>query len=397
VRHLNDSRKLLLVFVGVAVTSLIVGFVSSTIVRSPAQVAADAKAPEPTLLTAAVQTGTIRQSLVLRGTINVGKTVDVSPPLPDGVQPIVTRKSVKKGAAIVAGRSVMEIAYRPLFVLPGSIPMIRDLTQGTSGQDVAQLQEALRSVGWESYDRAGYFGTSTATALANLYRSAGYVMPTVLPNEPDAASGSGGDKAQDSSDEQPKRRPVPLGVAKQSEIAFVKGLPGRVRDFGAPVGSPITGVAVSIAISDPTITAASDPTDAQSLRKGMKVSLSSPDGSPNLGGKIKSVGEPQQDEASQAFVAQVAITSDGDLPPSAVGKDVQVSVDLAAEAKPGLVVPLSAIYSTASGATTVTKVSGKSSKVVEVQVTDSGDGLAQIVPSDGGSLQKGDLVEVGVS
>ena len=43
------------------------------------------------------------------------------------------------------GSVIVEVAGRPLFVFPGTVPAYRNLSPGETGTDVAQLQAGLRA------------------------------------------------------------------------------------------------------------------------------------------------------------------------------------------------------------------------------------------------------------
>lgn len=62
-----------------------------------------------------------------------------------------------------------------MFTLHGAQPMYRDLKPGSTGDDVAQLQQALRELGHGTGgDARGVFGAGTKAALTAHYRAIGY-------------------------------------------------------------------------------------------------------------------------------------------------------------------------------------------------------------------------------
>lgn len=87
---------------------------------------------------------------------------------------VVTALSAVQGDSIDEGEVLLEVNYRPIILLQGSIPAIRDLGPGDEGSDVTQLQETLTSLGFELSDTSGYYGTSTASAVESMYKSRGY-------------------------------------------------------------------------------------------------------------------------------------------------------------------------------------------------------------------------------
>ncbi|TQF04051.1 peptidoglycan-binding protein [Kitasatospora acidiphila] len=161
------------------------GLVGSTFVQSPAQAAADTRAPKASLITAPVVSQVLTSTVVLRGSFADGKTVAASPTSvastadnPGGSTAMVTQLFVKTGDQVNAGSPLVEYSGRPVFALPGSIPMYRDLTPGESGHDVQQLQTALAKLGHSSSpDQPGLFGSGTKHAVSELYKTMGYPVP----------------------------------------------------------------------------------------------------------------------------------------------------------------------------------------------------------------------------
>lgn len=154
------------------------GVGASLLIKSPAQAAADARAPSPDILTSPVENRVLKDSVILRGTVTAGQSVDVTPATAggeDGGRPVVTKLPLRQGQTVAAGQVVMEVSGRPVFALKGSVPVYRDLKPGTEGDDVKQLQEALTSLGHRTgNDRAGHFGAGTKSALSAYYASIGY-------------------------------------------------------------------------------------------------------------------------------------------------------------------------------------------------------------------------------
>ena len=68
----------------------------------------------------------------------------------------------------------MTVNGRPVFALRGPVPMYRALGPGTSGDDVKQLQKALRRLGFDPGSISGTYGQGTATAVTDWYRNKGY-------------------------------------------------------------------------------------------------------------------------------------------------------------------------------------------------------------------------------
>ncbi|MFJ6937220.1 peptidoglycan-binding protein [Streptomyces sp. NPDC101132] len=159
------------------------GLLSTAFVKSPAQLAAETGPPAQGVLTAEVERRVLAETVVMRGTVVAGQSVAVAPQ-GEG-RPVVTRLPFAPGAPVTAGRVVAEVSGRPVVALRGALPVYRDLRPGATGDDVAQLQDALRELGHGTgRDPRGRFGPGTKTALTALYRALGYPP---LPAAPDAA------------------------------------------------------------------------------------------------------------------------------------------------------------------------------------------------------------------
>lgn len=363
----RNTRRLVLVFVVVAIASGVLGVIGTTLVRSPAQVAADTAPPRPTVLTAPVAEGPITDTLMLSGTVALGNSIAVTPQPPmDGSAAVVTKTPVPVGGTFRPGSVLIEVADRPVIALASPIPLIRDLSPGMSGADVQRFQKALTDAGLSDTDRAGYFGYSTTAAVTELYARAGYTAPLV-----------GG---------QP--------VVSRSEVVLIPMAgSGRVVALGAGVGGTATGADVTVSTLAPGISAKVDTPDAAKLKPGTSVKVVI--AGKTLAGKVASVGAATQD-AADGFQAPVEFSLASALDPSAIGSTAQVSVNLSKSDKAGLKVPLGALYSDASGGTSVIVVTTGHLTSVPVTVVATGDGSAQITdPTD--RVQQGDAVRVGTS
>ncbi|MFJ8442775.1 peptidoglycan-binding protein [Kitasatospora griseola] len=183
-RGLSRRRRALLVVVAGAVVVSGAGMAAATLIKSPAQAAADTKPPEPDVLTAQVERRVLTSSVVVRGTVTAGQSIDVAPlGGSTGGKPVVTKLPVKVGNSVTAGQLLLETAGRPVFALRGDLPVYRDLKPGSKGQDVKQLQDALRGLGFEAGDDpVGTFGAGTKAAVTAFYAARGYDPLPALPD-----------------------------------------------------------------------------------------------------------------------------------------------------------------------------------------------------------------------
>lgn len=68
------------------------------------------------------------------------------------------------GTPVNAGDVIYTVDLAPIVALTGAVPAFRDLTPGTEGPDVTQLQDFLVAAGYLSGNPDGRFGASTARA-----------------------------------------------------------------------------------------------------------------------------------------------------------------------------------------------------------------------------------------
>ena len=90
----------------------------------------------------------------------------------------ISKLDVAAGSTVRNGEQLAELDGQPLFALTGTVPAWRDLTPGETGPDVAELQQALASLGYyDDGDTAGYFGAATEYAVSLYYEHLGYTPP----------------------------------------------------------------------------------------------------------------------------------------------------------------------------------------------------------------------------
>lgn len=170
-------RWVAVVAVGAVLVSA-AGVASSLVIKSPAQAAAEAGPPPLDVLVARVEKRVLRDTVIVRGTVTSAQAVQVTPTVAGGEgsgPPVVTKVAVRPGDPVLAGKVFLEVSGRPVFALPGALPVYRDLKPGATGDDVKQLQKALAGLGHGTgSDRAGTFGAGTKAALGAFYKSIGY-------------------------------------------------------------------------------------------------------------------------------------------------------------------------------------------------------------------------------
>lgn len=447
--HLVDARGYAMarrqrVVLTIAVTCAVAstgGLVLATFVKSPAQVAAETGSPEATQLTEVVERRVLVDTLVTRGAVAASTQVEATPVVTGAGAQVVTAVRTTLGAEVHAGDVLLAVAGRPLIALVGAVPAYRDIRPGLDGEDVAQLQDALRALGYyRGGDAVGRFGPATKDAVRRLYTAKGFQVPDtggpggVGDRDALRAAQSALDTAQRAVDDmrrriasgashapgeepladQLRRLESALTQAKRdqadlvartgsmvplSEVIFLPSLPAHVVQSKARVGATVTAPLITLAAGQLTVTAKLRPDQAEKVKPGMPVALAAELIGATADGVVESVGTITADEqeGSSSAPPYVPVTVGTSVPLDAkwAGLDVRVAVVTSQTAAPVLVVPLSAVSAGADGKTTVSRVDASGSVVrVEVAAGLSGNGFVEIRPIVG-DLREGDRVVVG--
>ncbi|MFC4011946.1 peptidoglycan-binding protein [Nonomuraea purpurea] len=170
----KSPRKLLTGVIAGVVLVAGAGWAVSTRLRSPADEAARRAAPKASLITAAVERRKLTSTVVLSGTLEYGSPLPISLAGAVGGAAELQRvtRPPRKGR-IKEGAVLMEVNGRPVFALRGSVPMHRTIAPGTKGDDVEQLQRALRRLGYGG-PTSGVFDRATIAAVTRMYAKKGY-------------------------------------------------------------------------------------------------------------------------------------------------------------------------------------------------------------------------------
>jgi membrane fusion protein, multidrug efflux system len=382
--RLRRRRIILLAVIGLAVIASIGGLLISTTIKSPAQQAAETKAPGLTRLTAPVQDTVIRNTVQADGLIT--KPPQISSLSSGGgggaaggnAQQVVTKIFRPPGSFVAPGNVIIEVAGRPFFVLEGPVPAYRDMAPGESGSDITQLQAGLEALGFGiGGDTAGTYGPGTSAAVAAFYQSLGYTAPAA----PTGAKGHHGTE-------------VPL-----SEIMFVPRLPAQVVKLGGGVGKVVSGSLVTLSLGSPSVKGQLNPAFGPLVRPGMKVTITAQGSPATVHGTISSVGSKTQTakSISGGLYYPMHIRLRHPLPRSfGPGQNVILSIQAAHSDGPMLAVPEAALFGGQDGKDYVSKVTGPDSTArIQVTVVTEGDGLVGISPARAGALKAGDQVVTG--
>ena len=381
VAPLRGRRRFLLGLVTGAVVMALAGLGASTLIKSPQQVAAEAVAPPPSLITATVERRVLDEAVVLRGTVEADRALDVKPVLGEG-RSVISRRVVRTGVEVEPGSVLAEISGRPVIALTGTVPPYRDIHAGMKGSDVEQLQSALREVGYRITDRDGLFGPSTRRALRKMYAARDYDPP--LEQTPAPAPS-------------PAPTPSPTATAgpevylPMTEVYYVRSLPARVAAVKAGLGAEVKDVILTLSVGGLVVRGTLPPVDRERVETGMPVEILDEATDRKAAGKVASIGALRRGEGSETG-HPITISTTGQLPATFTGQDVRLSVTAATTGRAVLVVPVSAIFSAADGSTQVLRARDGRREPVTVRTGASAGGFVEV---SGEGLAEGDEVVVG--
>jgi peptidoglycan hydrolase-like protein with peptidoglycan-binding domain len=383
-------RRLAAFTLGAACLAIASGLAGASLVKSPAEVAAQTAPPAPSVITAPVVDQVLSETIVLRGTFGIGRSQSFGPSSvastaanAGGGGMVVTGMFVRPGDAVHSGEVVAEVSDRPVFVLPGDLPLWRDLVPGESGKDVGELQTALAELGYSSgADQYGYFGAGTEAAVQAFYQAIGYPPATQS-----VAAGK-------------KGAAPPPAIVPMSEAWFAPSLPAEVITVSAGVGDTATGSLISIAPEGSLrLTGQLDPSEQALVKAGMGVSVYSSVTGYNGTGRISSVGTSivqAGTDGSPPYVP-VGIAPSSSWPTSLNGQNVQVTITAVTSGRPVLAVPVAAVSYDAAGQAQVI-VAGRdgAEQRIPVRTGMSAGGYVEITGTVGGAaLPTGTRVVVG--
>lgn len=371
---------MLALVVGVAVAAGLVGWWVGTTVKSPADAAAEHRPPPPSLITVPVEkraltsTSVAQGSVVYTGEASITLTGVVGSA---GPTQLVTKAPVA-GTTLKSGDVLMEVSGRPVFVLPGPVPMYRTLGTAAKGDDVKQLQAALSDLGFGRL-RGGIFDAPTGTAVKTWYERAGY---PVQPGE---------------------EVTIPSG-----EVVFLPTLPVRLDSVAVKAGAQATGQVGTT--TDPTVVvrATLPSADAGLVHPGLAAVLRMADGAA-LPATVEAAGKdaappvveppPSGAPPDTSNTTRLRLVAQDPAALAAyAGQSVKIEVEVGSSGGEVLVVPVAAVTTKADGKARVrVQAADGSVRDVPVVLGLTALGLVKVDPADGGVLVAGDRVVVGAS
>ncbi len=171
------TKRILVLFgvLGFAAVFAVGGWLAGSRIESPADIAARAAPPTPSPILVPIEKRVLSSNIVTRGTARFGL------PQPISIAP----SALKTDAGLIAtlplpntqfeeGSVMLTASGRPLFVLQGETPAYRDLVPGISGDDVLQLEQGLKRLGFAPGRIDGTYDQQTSAAVAKWYKSTGW-------------------------------------------------------------------------------------------------------------------------------------------------------------------------------------------------------------------------------
>jgi len=388
----------------VAIVALLAGgWAVASVFRSPGQIASDAAAPPPSVITAPVEQGVLAETLTVQGEVRAGDQTSASlTAAGEGGVAVVTDAPVAIGSQVSPGQVVLEINAQPVFALPGAFPFFRDLRTGDTGRDVEQLQRALNTAGY-STTADGIFGLETERSLTSLYADHGYEVPKeVVAEDGSAATEDAPAPTQEPSTPsnpaaQPAQ-PVPVAptvpemqaVATSSSFVVTSVLPATV--VAAPgVGSLPDDAAVVFAKGSPIASALVIAATAAQLEVGFEAKATI------AGAEIPLVLQNIGVADEEGLVPITFVTAESatvSVADSSVGEKPVLVVTRSVVAQDALLVPSRAVASRGSSRFVLRQEAESDFQEVPVKEVGELNGISAIEILNEEQLKPGDLVRV---
>lgn len=326
------GSRLVALIAGVAVVSLLIGVAVMQFIVSPATLAARTAPPEPGPVTAPIEQRKIENTVVLRGEVSYADSVSVEIDAAGGeARAVITGQVPEVGAIFKAANVALEVAGRPVIVLPGELPAYRNLSIGMRGPDVTQLKQALSSLGYATGDmNTDTFDWDTAAGVGALYEQLGYTAATggdetrealkmaergvrdanvgvaqaqAALDEANAAKAkntigeqaalnSAWESLNDAQEALGEAQAAVLPTLPSSEVLFLADLPRRVDEVSVSRGDILSGSPMSVSGATLTVTGTVSKQDAELLSEGLVATFAGPDDA-QLTAKVQKVTAPK--------------------------------------------------------------------------------------------------------
>lgn len=369
---------MLVLLAAVSVTAYVVGRQT----RTPAQIAAHARPPAPSLITAPIQLTKPRAAFVFRATVVDDRREAVGYPDPSTGLAVVSTLEAAVGSSISEGALLGSVSGQPVFVFSGAVPAYQTMSLGSSGVEVAELQAGLQAIGISTgEDTSGHYGPGTAAAVNRFYVHYGLAPNTEL------VAGSS-----------PHRHPESSATVPLGEVTFVPTLPATVMHITTLGQKLATGKPfATLGSGTLSLTTTINENTASLLRIGLVGRATSEQSDSSIAVRVIKIGTPRP-AANPAAGPQVAVTF---APLNRAAATGLVGQNLAVHVSTGKthlewVVPVAALVTNADGHSSVTVLAHGKQRLVPVRAGSALQGSQVIYPKRG-TLHPGEEVVVGVT
>jgi peptidoglycan hydrolase-like protein with peptidoglycan-binding domain len=265
------------------------------------------------------------------------------------------------GQVVTRGKTVYSIDDKPVPAIYGSVPPYRTLRSGVSGNDVKQLEENLKALGYSGFTVDNDYTSATASAVKEWQEDMGRQE---------------------------------TGTVEASDVVVVPG-DVRVAELKAQVGGPASGQVLTYTGTTKTVTVALDVAKQHLVSQGITATVTLPDGK-TVAGNVTSVGtvataKPAQQGTSTTSTIEVVVAL-ADQAATGTLDAAPVDVTLVSSKRENVfAVPVGALVALAEGGYGVQVVDGTTTRYVAVQTGMFADGKVEI---SGQGISAGTVVGV---
>lgn len=186
------------VWVSIVVVALVLGWVAAFLVIQPPRIESNSARP--------VTVEAVKGSISVEQPYGVNANWNANPIGANQYGGVLTELRLESaGTEVRAGDILYSVNMDPVIAAVGNIPSFRELSLGAQGEDVKQLQQLLKTLGFSSAEPNGTFSTETQAAVQLWNESLGVAssdrvpfgrivflprLPTVIAPAPDVRIGS---------------------------------------------------------------------------------------------------------------------------------------------------------------------------------------------------------------
>ena len=427
---MDKRKRILAVSLVVVIIIAVVSWVAGANIQSPAEAAARTSPPTPSPILVEVESRVLTSDVVTRGTARFGspQSISLSPSTLKSGPGIITTVP-ERGTPLDEGDVLLIASGRPVFILQGEIPVYRDIAPGDAGDDVLQLEEALKRLGLNPGDVDGTFDEATSEAVKDWYAAAGFdpfLCPTEdqlaalrsLENElalatneklaAEAALAAAPLDAQNAEEREVKRLTTLVEIISAKvdharlkvgvqipidEIVFIPILPVRVSLVNVDIGDSASGEVMTLTDNQLLIDSSLPLSEAPLVKTGLSVSIDEPDLGVKATGVVSKVAETPGTDGVDGFHIYFETLVD-ETAVQLEGFSLRLTIPVESTGEEVMVVPVSALSLSADGTSRVQVENNGRLEFVAVEPGLSADGFVEVTPIDG-TLVPGQFVVIG--